>query len=86
MKKIFKKALNVCYEVNNRCVTRLKFTSSYAAPITAANLNTTTLLRDSFNVPVGLSDHTEGFIAPVIAITLEVTIIEKHFILDLQMT
>ena len=79
------KALNACYEVGNRSVTLLKCTSSYPAPVSAANLKTIPLLRDNFNVPVGLSDHTEGFIAPVVAVSLGATIIEKHFILDRQM-
>ena len=78
------KALNACFESGNRSVTLLKCTSSYPAPISAANLKSIPLLRDSFNVPVGLSDHTEGFIAPVVAVSLGATIIEKHFILDRQ--
>ena len=82
--KDIQKALNACYKVGNRSVTILKCTSSYPAPISAANLRTIPLLRDSFNVPVGLSDHTEGFIAPVVAVSLGATIIEKHFILDRQ--
>jgi len=35
-----------------------------------------------FGVKAGLSDHTMGWIAPVVATTLGATMIEKHFIID----
>ena len=35
-----------------------------------------------FNVKSGLSDHTMGWIAPVVAATLGASMIEKHFIID----
>lgn len=75
-------ALNACYEAGNKNVTLLKCTSSYPAPISAANMNTIPLLKERFKVPIGLSDHTEGFIVPVTAVALGAEIVEKHFILD----
>jgi sialic acid synthase SpsE len=39
-------------------------------------------LHAAFGVPVGLSDHTQGIEADVIAVSLGAVIIEKHFTLD----
>lgn len=75
-------ALETCYSVNNHNVSLLKCTSEYPAPIEKANLLTIPNMRDTFGVPVGLSDHTFGSTVPVVAITLGATIIEKHFVLD----
>ncbi len=75
-------AVNVCRSVGNNEITLLKCTSSYPAPLDASNLKSLQLLKDRFGVSVGLSDHTEGFIAPVVAVSLGASVIEKHFILD----
>jgi len=47
-----------------------------------ANLNTIPDLKKRFGVEVGFSDHTYGFLAPVVATTLGAKVIEKHFIMD----
>lgn len=75
-------AVNTCREVGNNDITLLKCTSSYPAPIEDANLATIPDLKSRFNVKVGLSDHTLGIVAPVVAVTLGARVIEKHFILD----
>ena len=75
-------AVNVCRSVGNNEITLLKCISSYPAPLDVSNLNSIPLLKDRFGVKVGLSDHTEGFIAPVVAVSLGASVIEKHFILD----
>ena len=38
--------------------------------------------KERFNVIPGLSDHTLGIIAPIVAVSQGAKIIEKHFILD----
>lgn len=60
----------------------LKCTSSYPAPINEANLIMIKDFKTRFNVIPGLSDHTLGIIAPLIAVSLGAKIIEKHFIID----
>ncbi len=75
-------ALKTCREVGNDQLTLLKCTSAYPAPIEEANLLTIPNMRDTFNVKVGLSDHTMGSIAAISAVALGATMIEKHFILD----
>jgi sialic acid synthase SpsE len=39
-------------------------------------------LHNAFGVPVGFSDHSEGFMAAALSISLGAVIIEKHFTLD----
>lgn len=75
-------AINTIRSTGNENITILKCTSSYPAPIEEANLIMLNKYRKDFKVEVGLSDHTKGFLAPVIAVSLGAKIIEKHFILD----
>ncbi len=60
----------------------LKCTSSYPAPLEQANLLMIQDFKKKFGVVPGLSDHTLGKIAPIVATTLGAKIIEKHFIID----
>ncbi len=75
-------AVKTCRNMGNNNIVLLKCTSSYPAPIEEANLSTIPNLRKSFGVEVGLSDHTLGIVAPVVAVSLGAKVIEKHFILD----
>lgn len=75
-------AVQTCRDAGNNNITLLKCTSSYPAPIEEANLVTIPDLKKRFGVEVGLSDHTLGIVAPVVAVTLGARVIEKHFILD----
>lgn len=75
-------AVQKCRAAGNNDITLLKCTSSYPAPIEEANLATIPDLKQRFGVEVGLSDHTLGIVAPVVAVTLGARVIEKHFILD----
>lgn len=75
-------AIETCRQVENDEITVLKCTSSYPAPIEEANLAVIPDLATRFNVKVGLSDHTIGVTAPMVATALGATMIEKHFIID----
>lgn len=75
-------ALKTCKEEGNDQVSLLKCTSSYPAPMEEANLVMIRDLAQRFGVTSGLSDHTLGITAPIIAVTQGAKIIEKHFILD----
>ncbi len=60
----------------------LQCTSSYPAPPESLNLSVIPRLAARFGVPVGLSDHsTDPVVAPVAAVALGATVIEKHFTL-----
>ena len=75
-------ALKTCKEEGNDRITLLKCTSSYPAPMGESNLIMIRDLAERFNVTAGLSDHTLGITAPVVAVTQGAKVIEKHFILD----
>jgi pseudaminic acid synthase len=75
-------ALKTCRDAGNDNITLLKCTSEYPAAPENANLLTIPDLKSRFNVNVGLSDHTMGIEAPMIAVALGAKVIEKHFILN----
>lgn len=78
-------ALDACKRMNNDQVTLLKCTSAYPAPVEDANLLTMVDMRNRFNVPTGLSDHTMGHAVASAAVALGATMVEKHFIIDRSM-
>ena len=67
-------------------VTLLHCTSQYPTPITAVNLRAMETLSSAFDLPVGYSDHTEGILVPILAVSRGAVIIEKHFTLDRNLT
>ena len=75
-------ALKTCRENGCEDITLLKCTSSYPAPIEAANILTIPDMRNRFGVNVGLSDHTMGSSVALGAVALGAVLVEKHFILD----
>lgn len=60
----------------------LKCTTAYPTPFEECNLATIADIAKRFNCLAGLSDHTQGIVAPVVSVSLGAKIIEKHFILD----
>jgi pseudaminic acid synthase len=60
----------------------LQCTSSYPAPDESMNLATLQALATATGCPVGLSDHSLGTVAPVVAVTLGACFVEKHFTLS----
>jgi pseudaminic acid synthase len=75
-------AIETCKKAGNNNVTILKCTSAYPANPKDANLSTIDDIKQRFKVKSGLSDHTLGIEAPMIAVAMGATVIEKHFILD----
>lgn len=80
-KEEIKEALDVCKK-KVKDITLLQCTSSYPAPLNEANLSLIPKMQKDFGVKVGLSDHTLGITAPIVAASLGAKVIEKHFILD----
>lgn len=78
-------ALSIFAETGNDQLILLHCNSSYPAPIEDMNLKVIQTLKKSFNVPVGLSDHTFGLLASTISLSLGANIIERHFTLDRYM-
>lgn len=75
-------AIAACRKRGNNDVILLKCTSSYPALPSEMDLNTIPDMITRFNCPVGLSDHSLGTVAAVVAVALGAKVIEKHFILD----
>ena len=72
-------AVESARSAGNKMIALFHCISSYPAPIAEANLNMIRLLRKEFNIQVGLSDHTVGTLASVLATSMGASIIEKHF-------
>jgi len=75
-------AINTCKATGNEQIILLKCTSAYPANSNEMNLLTMNDLAERFNVLSGLSDHTLGITAPIVATSLGAVMIEKHFMLD----
>lgn len=56
--------------------------SAYPAPEEEMNLRAVVTLRETFKLPVGLSDHSQGFLPAQLGIALGIVILEKHLTLD----
>jgi N-acetylneuraminate synthase len=69
-------------EVLKEKVTILHCTSEYPTPLEEVNLRAMDTLKETFDLKVGLSDHTPGIIVPLAAIGRDAHVIEKHFTLD----
>lgn len=77
-----KEAIDISKKHDNNQIAVLKCVSAYPAPIEESNLLTIPNLRETFDVIVGLSDHSLGNTSAIVATALGARIIEKHFILD----
>ena len=80
-------ALNVFLEagLQREQVTLLHCLSAYPAPEEQINLRAMTTLAQAFSCPVGYSDHTLGITAPVAAVAMGASVIEKHLTLDIKL-
>ena len=63
----------------------LHCTATYPVPDSESNLRVIDTLRHAFGLPVGLSDHTDGTLASIIAVAFGAVMIEKHVTLDKNM-
>lgn len=66
-------------------VTVLHCTSAYPATDAALNLRAVPVMARDFGVPLGYSDHSMGIEAPLAAVALGATVVEKHLTLDRTM-
>ena len=62
-------------------VVLLKCTSAYPAPVDALELRAISALRERFDVPVGLSDHTLDDAVVTAAVALGACLVERHLTL-----
>ena len=75
-------AVKVFRETGGEQIALLKCTSAYPASPEEMNLRTIPNLAETFDVPVGLSDHSFCFEAAIAAVALGACIVEKHFTLS----
>ncbi len=76
-------AVNLVNKKGNNKIALMQCTAKYPSPLQALNLSVIPKMKTKYNLPVGLSDHSiEPTIAPVLAVGLGATVIEKHFTLD----
>lgn len=75
-----------CLE-NNGCkeIVILHCVSIYPPLDEQVNLNNIEMYKKLFDYPIGYSDHTLGTIAPIMSLTMGVSVLEKHFTLDKEM-
>ena len=69
-------------KVLRKYVTLLHCTTQYPAPMDSINLKAMNEMKKIFQLPVGLSDHSEGINIPIAAVSMGAMVIEKHFTLD----
>jgi len=72
------KALEILRRSGAKEITLFHCVSSYPPAWNEMNLRAIVTLKERFGLPVGLSDHSPGYLASVMAVTLGATIIEKH--------
>ena len=75
-------ALDACYRVGNQQVVLLKCCSEYPANWKDMHIANIPDMREKFRVPVGLSDHSAGDIAAIVAVSMGACVVEKHMCLS----
>lgn len=75
-------AVDACRRMGNDQIVLLKCCSEYPANWEDMHVGTIPDMRQRFRVPVGLSDHSGGSIAAVVAVAMGACVIEKHVKLD----
>lgn len=75
-------SIETAREAGCRELAILHCVSGYPAPAEDYNLRTLIDMRERFDIPVGLSDHTLDNTTAIAAVALGACIVEKHFTLD----
>lgn len=80
--KEIEEALVACKRQKNENVVLLKCCSQYPAQYEDMNISVIPDMKERFKKPVGLSDHSFGSLAPVVAVAMGAQVIEKHVCLN----
>ena len=81
-----KDAISAIRSQGNNEICLLKCSSAYPAQPEQMNYKTIQHLKDTFNLPIGISDHSLGSISAIVGVTLGANIVEKHICLDRKIT
>lgn len=74
-----REAVETVYRTGNRQLILLRCSSAYPADPARMNLRTIRDMRERFQIPIGLSDHSMGALSAVTSVALGAAVIEKHF-------
>ena len=75
-------AVKTLREHGCRDLVLLQCTSEYPCPPEHAGLNVLLDMKERYDLPIGLSDHTLGIAVSIAAVALGACIVEKHFTLS----
>lgn len=78
-------ALEACKRQGNNRIVLLKCCSEYPTKDENLQLATVDDMIKQFQVPIGLSDHSMGYLADVVAVAKGARVIEKHFCLSREL-
>jgi N-acetylneuraminate synthase len=76
------KAVKTVENEGNYKIIILHCVAIYPPLNTDLNLRNITMLQNTFGYPVGFSDHSLGYVAPLTSVVLGACVIEKHFTID----
>ncbi len=74
-------AVEACHSVGNDHPILLKCTSEYPTKYEEMDLSQIPVMKELYQTPIGLSDHSMGCLAAVVGVSLGACIVEKHFCL-----
>lgn len=75
-------AVDACKRMGNEQIVLLKCCSEYPAPWADMKLLNIPDMKERFDLPIGLSDHSAGSLGAVVGTTLGACVIEKHVKID----
>jgi sialic acid synthase SpsE len=76
------KAVTIIEKERNSKIVILHCIAIYPPENKDLNLKNITMMQNTFGYPVGFSDHSLGFVAPLTSVALGACVIEKHFTTD----
>lgn len=79
-------ALKILSGEHNKDITILHCNTEYPTEDGDVNVSAIQALHEAFpQYKIGFSDHSRGFVAPILAVAYNISFIEKHFTLDVNM-
>ena len=75
-------AVSAIRSQGNNEICLLKCSSVYPAQPEHMNYRSIQHLKNTFNLPIGISDHSLGSISAIVGVTLGANIVEKHLCID----
>lgn len=74
--------VSIFEKAGNPHLVLLHCVSNYPCSDASLNMRAMNTLAQAFGLPVGYSDHSEGFLAVMIAVAMGAKVVEKHLTLD----